>query len=116
MRAVRMWAGMSSGPSSAWRLGAQIAPAADRSHPLLGHQGLQVGGQIDQHPRIGVLIDGERAGGVQTGQVGQAIGQPAGPKFRSRAVVMSVKPSPRVWRLSWCRFWRSINAAAGCSR
>ncbi len=30
-------------------------------------------------PRIGVLVDGERAGGVHTGQVGQAIGQAAGP-------------------------------------
>ncbi len=60
-------------------IGAQFAPAADRSHPLLGHQGLEVGGQIQQHPRIGVLVDGERTGGVQTGQVGQAGGQPAGP-------------------------------------
>jgi len=60
-------------------IGAQFAPAADRSHPLLGHQGLQVGGQIDQHPRVGVFVDGQRTRGVQTGQVGQAIGQPAGP-------------------------------------
>ena len=60
-------------------IGAQLAPAADRSHPLLGHQGLEVGGQIDKHPRVGVLVDRERTGGVHTGQVGQASGQPAGP-------------------------------------
>lgn len=59
-------------------IGAQIAPAADRSHALLGHEGLQVSGQIDQHPRVSVFVDGERAGGVQTGQVGQAGGQTTG--------------------------------------
>ena len=60
-------------------IGSQITPATDRSHPLLGHQGLEVGGQIHQNPGVGVLVDRERAGGVQAGQVGQAIGQPAGP-------------------------------------
>ena len=43
---------------------AQFAPTADRSHPLLGHQGLEVGGQIHQHPRVGVLVDSERAAGM----------------------------------------------------
>ena len=30
-------------------------------------------------PRVGVLVDGQRTRGVQTGQVSQAIGQAAGP-------------------------------------
>lgn len=66
------------GPFIGVDVGAQVAPAAHRPDALFGHQGPQVGREVAQHPRIGVLIDREAAGGVQTHQVEQAELQAAG--------------------------------------
>jgi hypothetical protein len=42
-------------------------------------------------------------------RLARPVASPLAPISRSRAALMSVKPSPRVWRLSWCRLWRSID-------
>lgn len=66
------------GPLVVVDVGPQGAGAADRPHPLLGHQGPQIGRQILQHARVGVFVDGERAGGVLTHHGGQPEGDAAG--------------------------------------
>lgn len=46
-------------------IGAQGTLATEGPNPFLGHQGLEIGRQVLQHPGISIFIDGEGAAGVQ---------------------------------------------------
>jgi riboflavin synthase alpha subunit len=57
---------------------AQSPCAADGLHTFLGHERPEIGRQILQHARIGVLVDGEGATGVQSHEMGHALLKAAG--------------------------------------
>jgi hypothetical protein len=50
------------------QVGPQRPATAERAETLFWHQGLQVGREIGEHTSIRVLVDRERAGGVQAEQ------------------------------------------------
>lgn len=50
----------------------QFTVAAQRLDPLHGHQGPQIGGQVGQHGRFGILVHRQRRAALQAGDHGDA--------------------------------------------
>jgi len=59
-------------------VGLQLTLSAQRLHPLHGHQGPQVGGQVGQHAWVAILVHGQRRAAVQAGDHSDAGVQAAG--------------------------------------
>ena len=70
------------------------ASAADGRHALLRHQGLQIGGEILQHPRIGILVHHQAAAGVQAHQGGHPLAQATGGAYAEQLEQELAKGTP----------------------